>query len=142
MKRRNRKRSSKAASPPKIAGNAETPVSPSKISVDSETVERHLDTPCNSEALASSPVIREDAEDLTSSLNLFSDSEELTGSPNVVSEPENPAAPPVAPLWRDCSWAARVCGRAASQDWSTPPPTATIGDERSMCASINRSSPA
>jgi hypothetical protein len=101
MKRRNRKRSSKAASPPKIAGNAETPVSPSKISVDSETVESHLDTPCNSEALASSPVVREDAEDLTSSLNLFSDSEELTGSPNVVSEPENPAPPPVAPTGAD-----------------------------------------
>src|ERR1700674_2965177 len=51
MKRRNRKRSSKAANPPKIAGNEEKPASPSGISSDAEK-------------LASSPNIVGEAEKL------------------------------------------------------------------------------
>src|SRR5882672_3459688 len=70
MKRRNRKRSSKAANPPKIAGNEEKPASPSGISSDAEQ-------------LASSP-------------NIASEVESLASTPNIVGETEKPAGPTVA----------------------------------------------
>jgi len=70
MKRRNRKRSSKAANPPKIAGNEEKPASPSGISSDAEQ-------------LASSP-------------NIASEVESFASTPNIVGETEKPAGPTVA----------------------------------------------
>ncbi len=70
MKRRNRKRGSKAANPPKTMGNAEKPASPSGISSDAEQ-------------LASSP-------------NIASEAENLARSPNIPSEAEKPAGPSVA----------------------------------------------
>ena len=70
MKRRNRKRGSKAANPPKTMGNAEKPASPSGISSDAEQ-------------LASSP-------------NIASEAENLAISPNIPSEAEKPAGPSVA----------------------------------------------
>jgi hypothetical protein len=70
MKRRNRKRSSKAANPPKIAGNEEKPASPSGISSDAEQ-------------LASSP-------------NIASEVESLASTPNIVGEAEKLAGPTVA----------------------------------------------
>ena len=70
MKRRNRKRGSKAANPPKTMGNAEKPASPSGISSDAEQ-------------LASSP-------------NIASGAENLARSPNIPSEAEKPAGPSVA----------------------------------------------
>src|SRR6266852_9587403 len=70
MKRRNRKRGSKAANPPKTTGNAEKPASPSGISSDAEQ-------------LASSP-------------NIAREAENLARSPNIPSEAEQPAGPSVA----------------------------------------------
>jgi hypothetical protein len=70
MKRRNRKRSSKAENPSKIAGNEEKPASPSGISSDAEQ-------------LASSP-------------NIASEVESLASTPNIVGETEKPAGPTVA----------------------------------------------
>jgi PilZ domain len=70
MRRRNRKRKSKAANPPKIASNAEKPASPSGISSD--------------------------AEQLASSADIASEAESFASSPNIVSEAEAPAGPPVA----------------------------------------------
>src|ERR1700730_14105944 len=70
MKRRNRKRSSKAANPPKIAGNEEKPASPSGISSDAEQ-------------LASSP-------------NIASEVESPASTPNIVGEAEKPTGPSVA----------------------------------------------
>src|SRR3989454_364190 len=70
MKRRNRKRSSKAANPHKIAGNVEKPASPSGISSDAEQ-------------FASSP-------------NIASEVESLASTPNIVGETEKPAGPTVA----------------------------------------------
>jgi hypothetical protein len=70
MRRRSRKRKSKAANPPKIASNAEKPASPSGISSEPEQ-------------LASSPDIASEAESFAS-------------SPNIVSEAEAPVGPPVA----------------------------------------------
>src|SRR5882762_3082879 len=70
MKRRNRKRSWKAANLPKIPNNAEKPASPSGISSDAEQ-------------LAGSP-------------NIPSDAENIASSPNIASDAENPAASSVA----------------------------------------------
>ena len=70
MKRRNRKRSSKAANPPKIAGNEEKPASPSGISSDAEQ-------------LASSP-------------NIASEVESPASTPNIVGEAEKPTGPTIA----------------------------------------------
>src|ERR1700682_460442 len=70
MKRRNRKRSSKAANPPKIAGNEEKPASPSGISSDAEK-------------LASSP-------------NIASEVDSPASTPNIVGEAEKPTGPTVA----------------------------------------------
>src|SRR5713101_5371185 len=62
MRRRNRKRISKAAIPLKIASDAQTPESPSEISVASEMVANLSDIPMDSEKVASSPNIPGDAE--------------------------------------------------------------------------------
>src|SRR6266513_1497781 len=70
MKRRNRKRRSKAANSHKIAGNEEKPASPSGISSDAEQ-------------LARSP-------------NIAGEVEGFASSPHIVSEAEKPAGPTVA----------------------------------------------
>ena len=70
MKRRNRKRSSKVASLPKIPSDAEKPASPSGIS--------------------------RDAEQLAGSPDILSDAENFASSPNIASDAENPAASSVA----------------------------------------------
>jgi hypothetical protein len=70
MKRRNRKRSSKVASLPKIPSDAEKPASPSGIS--------------------------RDAEQLAGSPDNLSDAENFASSPNIASDAENPAASSVA----------------------------------------------
>jgi c-di-GMP-binding flagellar brake protein YcgR len=62
MKRRNRKRGSKAASSTMIPGNAEKPASPSGISSDAEQLARSPEIPSDAENLASSPNIASDAE--------------------------------------------------------------------------------
>jgi hypothetical protein len=70
MKRRNRKRSSKVASLPKIPSDAEKPASPSGIS--------------------------RDAEQLAGSPDILSDVENFASSPNIASDAENRAASSVA----------------------------------------------
>jgi len=70
MKRRNRKRSSKVASLPKIPSDAEKPASPSGIS--------------------------RDAEQLAGSPDILSDVENFASSPKIASDAENPAASSVA----------------------------------------------
>ena len=62
MKRRNRKRGSKAASSTMITGNAEKPANPSGISSDAEQLARSPEIPSDAENLASSPNIVSDAE--------------------------------------------------------------------------------
>jgi hypothetical protein len=101
MKRRNRKRSPKAANPPKIAENAETLASPSEISSNSETAASYLDIPVDPKNPVNSLSILDDAEDLTSSLNVFTDAHQFTSSPNVASDAEIPAVPSVAPTGAD-----------------------------------------
>src|SRR2546422_5738228 len=49
MKRRNRKRSSRAANPPKIASNVQDPMSPSGIPSDTETLASSPEIPSNAE---------------------------------------------------------------------------------------------
>ena len=70
MKRRNRKRSSKVASLPKIPSDAEKPASPSGIS--------------------------RDAEQLAGSPDILSDAENFASSPKIAGDAENPAASSVA----------------------------------------------
>jgi PilZ domain len=70
MKRRNRKRSSNTANPPKTASDAETPASPSGVSTDTEQP-------------ASTP-------------SIVSEAESLASSPSIASEAEKPAGPSVA----------------------------------------------
>src|SRR5712692_8966124 len=52
MKRRNRKRASKAANPPKIASKAEKPASPSEISSDAEKIASSPNIPGDAEKAA------------------------------------------------------------------------------------------
>ena len=88
MKRRNRKRNSKAKSPAKFAGIGETPASPSEISVDTEIVTNYPDIASDSEIVASPP-------------DILSNPETVAGSPNVPSVAESPASPFVAPTGAD-----------------------------------------
>jgi hypothetical protein len=88
MKRRNPKRSSKAADPPKIADNAEAPASPSEFSFDSEMIASFAGVSSDSETVESYP-------------GSLSDSESIAGSPKIPSHAENPAPPSVAPAGAD-----------------------------------------
>ena len=88
MKRRNRKRNSKAKSPAKFAGIGETPASPSEISVATEIVTNYPDIASDSEIVASPP-------------DILSNPETVAGSPNVPSVAESPASPFVAPTGAD-----------------------------------------
>jgi len=88
MKRRNRKRNSKAESPAKSAGIGETPASPSEISVATEIVTNYPDIASDSEIVASPP-------------DILSNPETVAGSPNVPSVAESPASPFVAPTGAD-----------------------------------------
>ncbi len=88
MKRRNRKRNSKAKSPAKSAGIAEIPASPSEISVATEIVTNYPDIASDSEIVASPP-------------DILSNPETVAGSPNVPSVAESPASPFVAPTGAD-----------------------------------------
>jgi len=88
MKRRNRKRNSKAKSPAKSAGIGETPASPSEISVATEIVTNYPDIASDSEIVASPP-------------DILSNPETVAGSPNVPSVAESPASPFVAPTGAD-----------------------------------------
>src|SRR5216683_2050618 len=88
MKRRNRKRNSKAKSPAKSAGIAETPASSSEISVATEIVTNYPDIASDSEMVASPP-------------DILSNPETVAGSPNVPSVAESHASPFVAPTGAD-----------------------------------------
>jgi hypothetical protein len=88
MKRRNRKRSSKAADPSKIGNKAETPASPSEFSFDSEMIASFADASSDSEMVANYP-------------DRPNDSENVASSPNVPSDAEIPAVPSVAPTGAD-----------------------------------------
>jgi len=88
MKRRNRKRNSKAKSPAKSAGIGETPASPSEISVATEIVTNYPDIASDSEIVARPP-------------DILSNPETVAGSPNVPSVAESPASPFVAPTGAD-----------------------------------------
>jgi hypothetical protein len=88
MKRRNRKRSSKPADPPKIGNNAETPASLSEFSFDSEMIASFADVSSDSETVASYP-------------DSPSDSQNLASSPNTTSDAENPLVSSVAPTGAD-----------------------------------------
>ncbi len=88
MKRRNRKRNSKAKSPAKSAGIGETPASPSENSVDTEIVTSYPDVASDSEIVASHP-------------DTLIDSETVAASPNIPSDAKNPAGLSVAPTGAD-----------------------------------------
>jgi c-di-GMP-binding flagellar brake protein YcgR len=109
MKRRNRKQSSKAASPPKIPANAEKPASLSGISSDAEDLvsslsiaidEEHLavalDITSEAEQLTGSPNVTEDVESILSSPRIPTGVENSATSPNVTGDTKNPAGPTVA----------------------------------------------
>src|SRR6266853_4267384 len=84
MKGRNRKRKSKAKSPAKSAGIAETPASPSEISIATEIVTSYPDVASDSEIVASHP-------------DTLIDSETAAASPNTPSDAKSPAGLSVAP---------------------------------------------
>src|SRR5229473_3194340 len=88
MKRRNRKRNSKAKSPAKSAGIGETPASPSENSVDTEIVTSYPDVASDSEIVASHP-------------DTLIDSETVAASPNIPADAKNPAGPSIAPTGAD-----------------------------------------
>jgi PilZ domain len=92
MKRRKRKRSRKAANPPKISAHGESPASPSGISSHVENPASPLNIPSDGEEPRSSPIIADDAEDLTSLLNILSDAEQLTSSPPIPADAEDSAS--------------------------------------------------
>jgi hypothetical protein len=81
MKRRKRKRSSKAATPPKIRSNAEEPASPAGISYDAENHKSSLSIRSDAENLACSLNVAIDTENPANSLNIPSDAEQLTSAP-------------------------------------------------------------
>src|SRR2546425_380659 len=93
MKRRNRKRSSKAANPLETPSNLEKPASLSGISSIEENLASSFTIPRHEEQLTSSPSTP-DAIDLTGSLNFLSDAEELVSSPNIARDDENLATSP------------------------------------------------
>jgi hypothetical protein len=99
MKRRKRKRSSKAASLPVIPINVEEPTSSSGISSDAEnfvsSVNISIDAENVAEDLTSFLNIHSDAEQHTSSPNILGDAEKLANSANIASDAENPSAPSV-----------------------------------------------
>jgi hypothetical protein len=97
MRRRKRKRSSKAANPPRISTNAENTASSSEISSHAEELASSLNIPSDAAQVTSTPVIREDEEDLTSLLDMLSDTEQLTSSSNIASNEENFATSPDTP---------------------------------------------
>src|SRR5258708_19014112 len=88
MKGRNRKRKSKAKSPAKSAGIAETPASPSEISIATEIVTNYPDIASDSEIVASHP-------------DTLIDSETVAASPNMRSDAKGPAGLSVAPTGAD-----------------------------------------
>src|SRR5216684_3419122 len=88
MKRRNRKRGSKAASPSKIPSDAEKPVSPPKIPTDTEKPASPLEIPSGTEMPARTPEILNDVEMFAS-------------PPNTPSDAESPAGRPLAPAGAD-----------------------------------------
>src|SRR5260370_36836554 len=96
MKRRNRKRDSKAKSPAKSAGIAEIPANPSEISVDTEIAG-------DSEIVASHPDILSDSESeiVASHPDILSDSESGAASPNMRSDAKSLAGLSVAPTGAD-----------------------------------------
>jgi hypothetical protein len=94
MKRRKRKRSSKAASLPVTPINVEEPTSPSGISSDAENFLSSVNIAIDAENLASSPNTPDVAEDLTSFLNILSDAEQHTSSPNIPDDAERFSSPP------------------------------------------------
>lgn len=88
MKSRNRKQNSKAKSPAKSAGIAETPASPSEISVATEIVTSYPGVASDSEIVASHP-------------ETLIDSETVGASPNTPNEAKNPAGPPITSTGAD-----------------------------------------
>ncbi len=88
MKRRNRKRSSKAANPSKIPSGVEKPVSPPKIPTDTEKPASPPEIPSGTEMPASPPEILIDVEMFAS-------------PPNIPSDAESPAGRPLAPAGAD-----------------------------------------
>jgi hypothetical protein len=101
MKRRNRKRGSKAASPPETPSNAEKLAGLSGISSDAETLASSPEIPSDEEKIASFSEIACDLEQFASSSEIPSDEEKLASSPNIPSVGENPASPSVAPAGAD-----------------------------------------
>jgi hypothetical protein len=109
MKRRKRKRGSKAAnpavkpskieepaSPSGISSNAEDLINSTNIAINTESLTDPLNIPSDAEQLTSSPSIP-DAIDLTSSINILSDGENLVSSPNIASDEEDVATTPNMP---------------------------------------------
>ena len=88
MKRRKRKRSSKAASSPKTAKIAETPASPSAFSFDSEMIANFSGASRDSEPVATFP-------------DTPADSENVASSPHTSTDAASVAAPSVAPTGAD-----------------------------------------
>jgi hypothetical protein len=100
MKRRKRKRGSKAASPHETPSNLEKSVSRSGISsdvenlvsssnipIDTENPASSISIPSHAQEHTSSPNVS-DAIDLTSSIDIFSDAENLVSSSNIASDSE------------------------------------------------------
>jgi hypothetical protein len=109
MKRRKRKQSTKAASPPATSIQAEKPTGPSGISshvenlvrsvsiaIDEENLAVSLDITGEAEQYTGSPSITEDVESISSSPAIPTDVENFATSPNVTDDTKKPAGPTVA----------------------------------------------
>jgi hypothetical protein len=109
MKRRKRKQSSQAASPPGTPIHAEKPTGPSGISshvenlvrsvsiaIDEENLAVSLDITGEAEQFTGSPSITEDVESISSSPGIPTDVENFATSPNIAGDTKNPAGLTVA----------------------------------------------
>src|SRR5437667_11510692 len=106
MARRSRKRKLKAASPPTIRSNSETPASPSKIPRDSEKVASYPDSSIPSEDVTSVSEFSFDSETIASLVDVSSDgtpsvSANIASPPSTAAVTANVAAPSAAPTGAD-----------------------------------------
>jgi len=94
MKRRNRKRKSKASNPAHIASNSEAPASPSKTSLGSGNVANYPEGPTDSENGASVSEISFDSETIASLADVSGDVETVATFPDTPMESEKVASSP------------------------------------------------
>jgi len=119
MKRRNRKRRSKASTPSTIPDNARTPAGSSAISADSRKAANHPERPANSENGASVSEISFDSEMIANFSGASSDAEPVATFPDTPMDSEQIASPP--PVSSDAATVAAPSAVLTGADRRTHP---------------------